>query len=130
LAMLENLLFVASGMESKEEYDKEFSRSKPLGKFVRELVGLDRAAAKEAFADFLNEAKYNAKQIEFINQIIDFLTINGVMESETLFQPPFTDLHEDSAYGYYGDSQVLNLVAAIKSINDNAVPNYSQGARY
>ncbi|HXH54354.1 MAG TPA: DEAD/DEAH box helicase family protein [Gammaproteobacteria bacterium] len=124
LKVLEELLFEASGMQSKEEYKKAFATGTPLGKFVRELVGLDRSAAKEAFSGFLDEAKYNAKQIEFINQIIDFLTINGVMESDALFQPPFTDMHEKSIYGYYGEAQVVSLVSAIKSINDNVMPRY------
>jgi type I restriction enzyme R subunit len=130
LNVLEELLFEASGMQSKEEYKKTFGLSKPLGKFVRELVGLDRASAKEAFADFLDEAKYNAKQIEFINQIIDFLTVNGVMESDALFQSPFTDMHEESVYGYYAEAEVLSLVAAIKSINANIMPRHgATGAR-
>lgn len=124
LAVLEELLFEASGMESKDEYTKMFATRKPLGLFVRELVGLDRAAAKEAFADFLDGAKYNNKQIEFINQIINFLTENGVMETEALFQPPFTDMHEESVYGYYSETQVISLAARIKSINDNVLPQY------
>jgi len=123
LIVLDELLFKASEIESKEDYNKLFANGKPLGQFVRELVGLDRAAAKEAFADFLDEGKYNAKQIEFVNQVIDFLTVNGVMEAEALFQPPFTDIHEQSAYGYYSDADVMNLVARIKSVNYNAVPH-------
>jgi type I restriction enzyme R subunit len=44
------------------------------------------------------------------------------MEPETLFQSPFTDMHEESAYGYFIDSQVLTLVSAIRSVNANAMP--------
>jgi type I restriction enzyme R subunit len=128
LDVLDELLFEASGMQSKGEYKKSLGEGKPLGKFVRELVGLDRTAAKEAFADFLDGAKYNAKQIEFINQIINFLTANGVMEPEALFQSPFTDMHEKSVYGYYAEAQVLSLVATIKSINANVMPRHGAEA--
>jgi len=38
------------------------------------LVGLDREAAKKAFAVFLNGSTLSASQIEFINLIIDHLT--------------------------------------------------------
>jgi len=124
LNVLEELLYQASGIQSKDEYRRVFSIGKPLGQFVRELVGLDRAAAKEAFADFLNEGKYNSKQIEFINQVIDYLTANGVMTAEMLFQPPFTDMHEESVYGYYSDPDVANLVTRIQKINSNALPDY------
>lgn len=125
LVTLEELLFKASGMESKVEYKKVFASGKPLGLFIRELVGLDRAAAKKAFADFLDEVKYNAKQIEFINQVVDYLTANGVMEPSALFQSPFTDLHEASAYGFYSKAQVDILCQRIKLISDNVAPNSS-----
>ncbi len=42
-----------------------------LGCFVRSLVGLDREAAKKAFADFLAARKPKAVQIEFVNMIVD-----------------------------------------------------------
>ena len=52
-----------------------------LGLFVRSLVGLDRAAAKEALADFLAGRTLTANQIEFVNLIVDHLTEHGVMEA-------------------------------------------------
>lgn len=122
LKVLENLLYEASGLESKSEYNKLFASGKSLGQFVRELVGLDRVAAKEAFADFLDEAKYNSQQIEFINKIIEFLTVNGVMEAEMLFQRPFTDIHEESVYGYFDDQEVKSLIKQISFINSNMFP--------
>ena len=39
-----------------------------FGVFIRSLVGLDRNAAKEAFAEFLGGKQFNATQIEFINR--------------------------------------------------------------
>lgn len=39
--------------------------------FVRSLVGLDRNAAKTAFADFLDDQRYSADQITFVNLLID-----------------------------------------------------------
>ena len=42
-----------------------------FGLFIRALVGLDRNAAKELFAEFLADGTITATQIRFINEIID-----------------------------------------------------------
>jgi type I restriction enzyme R subunit len=61
--------------------------------FVRSLVGLDRAASQAAFSHFLNDRSLTAPQIRFVEMIIDQLTARGVMESDALYEPPFTNLH-------------------------------------
>lgn len=48
-----------------------------LGRFVRSLVGLDQAAAKQAFAGFLDGKVLTADQLEFIDLIVDHLTARG-----------------------------------------------------
>jgi len=84
LEVFENLLLEASGVDSREEYNKIFHNGKPLGVFVRELVGLDRGAAKEELSEYLDDNNFNPKQIEFINLIIDYLTMNGIMKPARL----------------------------------------------
>lgn len=125
LEVLEDILFQASGIESKEDYIKTIADTRQLGVFVRELVGLDRTAAKEAFAEFLDEAiynatHYNATQIYFINRIIDYLTVNGIMEAGALFNAQFTDIHDDSVYGFFVEAQVTNIVNKLEAININS----------
>lgn len=39
---------------SKKDYEEQVGE-KPLGEFVREIVGLDMNAAKEAFSEYLDE---------------------------------------------------------------------------
>jgi type I restriction enzyme R subunit len=39
-----------------------------MGLFVRSLVGLDREAAKQAFAGFVAGSTLTANQIEFVNR--------------------------------------------------------------
>ena len=46
----------------------------PLGVFLRRLIGLDRAAAKQAFSAFMSSHQLNPDQTEFIDMIIDHLT--------------------------------------------------------
>ena len=63
-----------------------------LGLFVRSQIGLDRGAAKEAFADFLEEWTFTGNQMEFIDLIINHFTEYGVMGAALLYESPFTDI--------------------------------------
>lgn len=120
LDTLEALLIEASGVTDKEIYREKVLEQKPLGTFIRELVGLDMNAAKEAFSDFLDEAAYNTQQIQFINQIINYLMSNGILEVKQIFEPPFTDMHDESAYGFFEEDKVVELFGRIKAIRANA----------
>lgn len=76
---------------SKEEYEKEYG-SKPLGEFVRELVGLDKNAAKVAFSECLESNNLDSRQIYFVNQIVEYIAHNGMMKDFFVLQEsPFTD---------------------------------------
>jgi type I restriction enzyme R subunit len=71
----------------------ERSGSPSLAWFVRSLVGMDRAAAQSAFADFLNDRSLTEAQIRFVEMVIEQLTTRGVMKPEALYEPPFSTLH-------------------------------------
>ncbi len=121
LDTLEELLLNASGLADKQLYREKVLESKPLGTFIRELVGLDMSAAKEAFSDFLDEGVYNGQQIEFVNHIINYLMSNGTLDMSQIFCPPFTDLHNESVYGFFDETKVVELLGRIKKINANGV---------
>lgn len=57
---LEDILWSEIG--SKQDYERELG-NKPLGEFVREIVGLDMNAAKEAFAGYLDNTSLDSRQI-------------------------------------------------------------------
>ena len=65
---LERLLFESSDLGDKEAFERVYGKQGRLGTFLRRLVGLDREAAKKAFADYLNASSFNANQIRFVNQ--------------------------------------------------------------
>ncbi len=121
LDVLEELLLNASGMSDVEAYREKILQDKPLGTFIRELVGLDINAAKKAFSSFLDDGVYNAEQINFVNQIIDHLVHNGVLDIGQIFAPPFTDNHGESAHGFFDDGTVVELFGVIRAVNGNAV---------
>ena len=114
---LERILWSEVG--SKKDYEAEYGE-KPLGEFVREIVGLDMTAAKAAFADYLNGVNLDADQIYFVNQIIEYIVRNGVMKDMSVLQePPFTD--RGSIVEVFTDLSVwLGIKAVIDKINANA----------
>jgi type I restriction enzyme, R subunit len=69
------------------------------------MVGLDRAAAVQAFGQFLQDTVYSATQIQFINQIIEYLTKNGAMDRALLYAPPFTDYSSQGLEGMFEDAE-------------------------
>ncbi len=114
---LERILWSEVG--SKEDYMNELG-SKPLGEFVREIVGLDMRAAKEAFAEYLDETYLDSRQIYFVNQIIEYIVQNGVMKDLSVLQePPFTDY--GSIVDVFTDLSVwAGIREIIQNINVNA----------
>ena len=106
-------------MGSREDYEAEVG-AKPLGEFVREIVGLDMRAAKEAFADYLNNANLDSRQIYFVNQIVEYIVRNGMMKDLSVLQePPFTD--QGSVVEVFTNlSLSLGIKAVIDRINSNA----------
>jgi type I restriction enzyme R subunit len=81
-----------SGVGEQDPLPHAIDESQGLGKFVRYLVGMDRAAAKRATAEFLGGKALAANQIEFINLIVDHPTTHGSVEPSQLNDAPFTDL--------------------------------------
>ncbi|MGI2163960.1 DEAD/DEAH box helicase family protein [Shewanella oncorhynchi] len=128
LDVLDGLLLDASGMSDIEAYRHQILQEKPLGTFIRQLVGMDLNAAKEAFSSFLDEGIYNAEQINFVNQVIDYLVDNGVLDMAHIFEPPFTDYHGESAYGFFDEGKVVELFGVIRAVNANAVAEESKSA--
>ena len=105
---------------TKQDYEAEYGQ-KPLGEFVREIVGLDMNAAKEAFAQYLNDASLDSRQIYFVNQIVEYIVHNGMMKDLSVLQEaPFTD--HGSIVEVFTDLPVwMGIRNTIEKINANAV---------
>ena len=104
---------------TKQDYEEQYG-SKPLGEFVREIVGLDMNAAKEAFSEYLGNANLDSRQIYFVNQIIEYIVQNGMMKDLSVLQAaPFTD--NGSVIELFADVSILQgIIKAIEKINANA----------
>ena len=109
-----------SEIGTKQEYEAEYGE-KPLGEFVREIVGLDMAAAKEAFAEYLNDVSLDSRQIYFVNQIVEYIVHNGLMKDLSVLQEaPFTD--RGSIVEIFTDLSIWKGIRkVIETVNANAV---------
>ena len=116
---LEVIMFSELGNQS--DYQKEFGDT-PITKLVRNMVGLDREAANEAFSEFLNNENLNSNQIHFIKLIVDYIVKNGMIDdNRVLTEDPFrtvgniVELFEDNI------DVRGKLLNTIKEIKDNAI---------
>ena len=120
LESLEHILWNEAG--TKEDYRHEYGE-KPLGAFVRSIVGLDMNVAKKAFSDFLDGKRMNSRQIYFVNQIVEYIVHNGMMTDFAVLQEsPFTD--QGSVVDIFDDTSVWmsirNVIEQIESILQSA----------
>ncbi|HET6559775.1 MAG TPA: DEAD/DEAH box helicase family protein [Prolixibacteraceae bacterium] len=119
LNLLEEMLF-SDSLGTKADFKKEYG-DMPLGKFIRSILGLDKKAANELFAEFIQSGNLSGNQITFINNIISFLTKNGTIDKSMFFEPPFTHIHDQGITGIFDDVQVGKIIRIIDQVNSNAV---------
>ena len=114
---LEELLWKQLG--SKEDYEKQCG-NKPLGAFVRSIVGMDMNAAKEAFSEYLNDVNLDERQIYFVNQIVEYIVQNGMITDMSVLQSaPFTNM--GSVVEVFSDLTLwMKIKGTIQKININA----------
>ena len=117
VAQLETILWSEVG--TRQDYEAACGQ-KPLGEFVREIVGMDMNAAKNAFAQYLAGVNLDSRQIYFVNQIVEYIVQNGMMKDLSVLQEaPFTD--RGSVAEVFEDLSVwMKVKGAIDCINANA----------
>ncbi len=119
LEILEQFL-LKEAIESKDRFIKEYGEQ-PLGKFVRNIIGLDIEVSNQLFADFISKGNMNANQITFINKIITYLNQNGVIEKELLTKSPFNEQHDEGIFGIFPEEYKLeSIIRVINQVNQNA----------
>lgn len=114
-------MLLEAGIGDANDIQRARDTSQGLGRFVRSLVGLDRAAASEAFGEFLSSGTATPQQIEFVNMIIEHLTDLGVMDPKLLYESPFTDVAPTGPDQVFDGERVARLFTRIRAINESAV---------
>jgi hypothetical protein len=108
----------AQEIESRERFEEVYGKDVSLKLFIRRLVRLDRNAAKQAFTTYLEGGNFSANQIHFVENIIDYLTQNGVIDPGLLYEPPFTDSHPEGLDGVFRDDDADQIILLVRSFNE------------
>lgn len=118
LTELERMLIEAGG--SPELINQAKEQNHGLGIFIRSLVGLDKEAATQAFSEFISGTTATSSQIMFINLIVQYLTENGVMEPDRLYESPFTDINPQGPDGVFSSATVDQMIDVLLEIRQRA----------
>ena len=115
-------IFVDAGIANRDQLNEAARGEGGLGLFIRSLVGLDRAAAKQAFSQLFESRSLTAAQLDFVNLVIDHLTQCGWMRPEQLYSSPFTDEFSAGPNAVFTDVPALQeLVGVLAAIRANAI---------
>ncbi len=119
---LEKMLLTA-GVGSQENIslakDTETAQVRGLGVFLRSLVGLERGAAQQHFAEFIAEGK-TADQIEFVGMVIEHLCRNGIVDPGLLYDSPFTEKSPEGPDGLFESAEVEDFLEHVRAMNRTA----------
>lgn len=119
LAELERVL-LENGIGTPEYLSRAKDEASGLGLFVRSLIGLDREAAKKAFAGFIAGRYLTSPQLEFINLIIDHLTEHGAVDPSALYESPYTDINDLGIDGLFSPDHASELMAIVQGVRARA----------
>jgi type I restriction enzyme R subunit len=108
-------LFADADVIGADEFEQVTKTLPDLPVFIRSLVGLDRAAAQQAFNEALADATLSALQIRFVETIIDQLTANGAMDPAALYEPPYTDEAPNGVSDVFEPMQVDQIIETVNA---------------
>ncbi|MGA9316146.1 MAG: DEAD/DEAH box helicase family protein [Solirubrobacteraceae bacterium] len=118
---LEQML-AAADLGDAADLDRARRESDGLGLFVRSLVGLERGAAQQALAGFIDGRTLSSNQLDFIRLVVDHLTENGAMQADRLYESPFTDFAPQGPEEIFPTEAADELFAAIEAVRARAEP--------
>ena len=113
-------VLVAAGIGDDDSFAEASKRAGSFGLFIRSLVGLDRAAAKRAFAKFLDDKRYSTNQIRFVEMVIDYLTEHGTVEERRVYESPFISVAPEGPDAIFVSDDVDEFFEIVKHLRETA----------
>lgn len=68
----------------------------------------------------LDGKTHRANQIEFVNEIVEYLTEHGSMPIERLYEVPYTDFHPLGVDGVFGEAERKRLLEVLEEVRKRA----------
>ena len=59
-------------------------------------------------------------QIEFVDRIVDYLTVHGAMDAAILYESPFTDITPQGSDGLFTSTQLNELFSILEEVSIRA----------
>jgi type I restriction enzyme R subunit len=119
IAELQRIL-VAAGIGDDGTFEEASKRAGSFGRFIRGLVGLDRAAAKAVFAEFLDDKRYSKNQIQFVTLIIDELTERGVVDVARVYEAPYVAVAPEGPESIFVEADLDRIINRLRQLVDAA----------
>tara|TARA_Y100000746_G_C15292253_1_gene362138 strand:- start:21 stop:755 length:735 start_codon:yes stop_codon:yes gene_type:complete len=113
------VFLIEQNIGDKKMFDEVKKREQSLGIFIRKLIGLDREATIKVFSEFLNDGIYSSKQIQFVNEIINYLTQHGVMDIGRIYEQPFNEISSPPE-DLFQESDLDKICSLIKFVKERA----------
>ena len=76
-------------------------------------------AAEKAFSDLINTKSMNSDQINFIKQVINYIAVNGYMESPNMLMAPPFDRPFD-LWKLFDQVEAVEIANIVNQIKNNA----------
>ncbi|MCT6775392.1 DEAD/DEAH box helicase family protein [Streptomyces sp. CS7] len=115
-------IFVEQGIGTDTDLERAKQEAGGLGLFLRSLSGLDRGAATAAFDQFQEGRTLASGQLDFLQQIVDFLAQRGIMEAGDLYEAPFTAITPTGPEEIFAEEDVDIVVTILDAIRVTAIP--------
>lgn len=116
LQSLEEMLFDGGDRGTQDDFWAAFG-DQPLSIFVKSLMGMEEAAARAAFTDFLRAGHLTDDQMTFIDNIVTYLTENGRIETSRLFKAPFNCQHDQGVIGVFSEKQSQKIIDIVLKLD-------------
>jgi type I restriction enzyme R subunit len=90
-----------------------------LDDILRTIVGMDSDVVRDRFTAFVQKnPTLTARQTHFVQMLVNHISRYGKLETEKLYDAPFTSLHSDGIDGVFkDDGQIAELIAIVNSFN-------------
>lgn len=82
---------------------------------IQDIVGLDSKAVEAHFTEFLHKhPQLTARQVQFLNLLQAYISQNGGIMIDKLYEAPFTGVHPESLDGLFTPDDVTDLIHVMK----------------
>lgn len=86
-----------------------------LPKTIQQLIGLDVQFVEQHFTEFLHShPQLTAQQVRFMNLLKKYISENGTIQVEKLYDRPFTTVSSDGIDGVFQPADVDQLITVLK----------------